>query len=84
MTRSDDENYSDDLDKSFRLLVTDPASEAAHEQMKARDREWKQRDPEGFKKDMEHMCREMFGDDWKKEYDAMLREEFPEEFSSPD
>jgi hypothetical protein len=84
MTRSDDENYLDDLDKGFRLLVTDPASEAAHEQMLARDREWKQRDPEGFKKDMERMCREMFGNDWKKEYDAMVREEFPEEFCTPE
>lgn len=84
MTHSDDENYVDELDKSFRLLVTDPAAEAAHEQMKARDREWKERDPEGYKKDMEQMCRQMFGDNWKPEYDAMLREEFPEELSKPD
>lgn len=84
MTRSDDENYLDELDKGFRLLVTDPASEAAYEQIRTRDREWKTRDPEGFKKDMELMCREMFGDDWKKEYDAMVREEFPDEFSAPD
>ena len=38
------------------------------------------KDPDGFKKDMEKMCKAMFGDNWEVEYNAMLREEFPEEF----
>jgi len=30
---------------------------------------------------MENMCKQMFGEKWQIEYEAMLREEFPEEFS---
>ena len=80
MSNTDDEKIRAELDKSFNLLTTDPLSEAEHEKLKARDREWKKDDPEAYKKDMENMCKAMFGNDWEMEYTAMLREEFPEEF----
>ena len=84
MSNTDEKKALEDLDKGFSLLVTDPVSEAAFEKKKAEDLEWKRTDPEGYKKDMEKMCRNMFGDDWQVEYDAMLREEFPEEFQGPE
>ena len=80
MSGYDEKKALEELEKGFRLLVTDPVSEAAHEQLKKRDLEWKERDPEGYKKDMEKMCKKMFGDQWRIEYEAMLQEEFPEEF----
>jgi hypothetical protein len=80
MTQSDDEKILAELDKGFDMLTTDPASEAHYEELKARDKEWKKKDPDGFKKDMEKMCKAMFGDNWEVEYNAMLREEFPEEY----
>jgi hypothetical protein len=79
MSNSDDKKALEDLEKSFMLLTTDPLSQAAYEQRRAQDLRWKERDPEGYKKDMEKMCREMFGDGWQIQYEAMLREEFPEE-----
>lgn len=78
---NDDDKALAELDKSFSLLTTDPYSEAAYEMMKKRDHEWKQKDPEGYKKDMENMCKEMCGENWEAEYDALLREEFPEEYA---
>ena len=80
MTQSDDEKILAELNKGFDMLTTDPASEARYEELKGRDEEWKKKDPDGFKKDMEKMCKAMFGDKWEVEYNAMLREEFPEEF----
>lgn len=74
-----DDDILKDLDKSFNMLKTDPASEAAYETLKSKDLEWKLNDPDGYKKDMENMCKEMFGDKWEVEYKAMLAEEFPEE-----
>jgi hypothetical protein len=80
MTQSDDEKIRAELNKGFDMLTTDPASEARYEELKGRDEEWKKKDPGGFKKDMDKMCKAMFGDRWEVEYNAMLREEFPEEF----
>jgi len=80
MTQSDDEKILAELNKGFDMLTTDPASEAQYVELKGRDEEWKKKDPDGFKKDMEKMCKAMFGDNWEVEYNAMLREEFPEEF----
>ena len=80
MTQSDDEKILAELNKGFDMLTTDPASEARYEELRGRDEEWKKKDPDGFKKDMEKMCKAMFGDKWEVEYNAMLREEFPEEF----
>ncbi len=74
-----DDDILKDLDKSFNMLRTDPVSEAAYETQKQKDLEWKLNDPAGYKKDMEKMCKEMFGDKWEVEYKAMLAEEFPEE-----
>jgi hypothetical protein len=80
MTADDDKALAE-LDKNFDLLTTDPRSEAAYGMMKRRDKEWKEEDPEGYKKDMENMCKEMCGDNWEAEYDAFLREEFPEDYA---
>ena len=78
---ADDDKTLAELDKDFSLLTTDPRSEAAYEMMKKRDQDWKEKDPEGYKKDMENMCKEMCGEHWEAEYEALLREEFPEEFA---
>jgi hypothetical protein len=80
MALSEEEKIRAELEKGFGLLTTDPMSEARQEELKARDKDWKKNDPDGYKKDMEKMCKAMFGDAWEVEYDAMLREEFPEEF----
>jgi hypothetical protein len=77
---TDDEKALADLDNSFDLLRRDPLSQAQYETLKKNDVEWKRRDPVGYKKDLEKMCRGMCGDNWEAEYEALLREEFPEEF----
>ena len=74
----DDENLGE-IDEALNLVNRNPEAEAAYKQARNNDEEWKARDPEGYKKDMEHMCKQMFGDKWQIEYEAMLREEFPEE-----
>lgn len=79
----DDDKAIEDLDRSFGLLLDKPSAAVEHERMKRNDREWKEKDPIGYKRDMEAMCKEMFGDRWLVEYEAMLREEFPEEFEEP-
>jgi hypothetical protein len=80
MGRDEDKELAE-LDTSFSLMVGDTKAGLEYEQIKLKDKSWKQRDPEGFKKDMEEMCKSMFGDNWQVEYEAMLKEEFPEEFS---
>ncbi|MDQ7784521.1 MAG: hypothetical protein RDU20_16670 [Desulfomonilaceae bacterium] len=70
----------EELDKSFSLLSGNTKAGLEYEQLKLKDEAWKQTDPEGFKRDMETMCKTMFRDNWKIEYEAMLREEFPEEY----
>ena len=77
---NDDDGSFADLDKSFQLLSGNIEAGIQHEHQKMQDRLWKETDPEGYKKDMERMCKAMFGDNWQPEYEAMLKEEFPEEF----
>ena len=77
-------DHSDDtdikaLDDAFGLLGSPAQMKRASEAVGRDDREWKASDPESYKKDMEEMCKAMFGDDWEAQYQAMLREEFPEE-----
>jgi len=73
-------NELDDLEESFHLLSNTSKSKVEYELVKRRDRLWKEKDPVAYKKDMEDMCKAMFGDGWEREYDLLLREEFPEEF----
>lgn len=80
MTTKDKDKISAEIDDAFNLMTVDALSQGRYERTKTQDREWKKNDPEGYKKDMEKMCRTMFGDGWEIEYEAMLREEFPEEF----
>jgi hypothetical protein len=80
MSDYDDEKAIADLDKAFDLLTVDPAAEAQFQQMKKRDADWKRTNPDSYKEDMANMCRDMFGERWEIEYQAMLREEFPQEF----
>ncbi|MEW6532619.1 MAG: hypothetical protein AB1473_17445 [Thermodesulfobacteriota bacterium] len=80
MATKDDEKSLGELDKGFEMLGLSASARVACEELKARDKLWKQRDPEGFKADLRKMCQDMFGDRWLIEYEAMLREEFPEEF----
>lgn len=79
---SDQENLKalEDLEKSFRILESSPEQEFAADMKRKRDEEWKRDDPDGYRKDLERMCKEMFGDTWEIEYQAMLREEFPEQY----
>lgn len=79
MSDYDEKKTIADLDKAFDLLTVDPLSEAQHQRMKLKDEDWKRTNPESYKQDMKKMCQEMFGDRWELEYDAMLREEFPDE-----
>jgi hypothetical protein len=70
----------DEINEAFQLMGRDPLTEFTRREFKQKEQEWKEQDPEGYKKDMEKMCREMFGDKWEVEYQAMLREEFPNEY----
>lgn len=74
----DEDRASADIDKSFQLLAAGSKIRVEQEERKIRDSAWKAADPKGYKKDMEHMCKAMFGDRWQVEYQAMLREEFPD------
>jgi hypothetical protein len=74
----DDENLGE-IEEAFTLMNRNPEAETAYKQARNNDEAWKARDPEGYKKDMEDMCKQMFGDKWQIEYEAMMREEFPEE-----
>lgn len=67
------------LEEDFKLLAGDAKGQTAYEALKLGDKDWKKRDPEGYKQDMADMCKAMFGDNWEIEYRSMLREEFPEE-----
>jgi len=83
MGRNNDKTL-EELDKDFDLLLTKPSSAVNVERMKRDSKEWKLKDPVGYKKDMENMCKEMLGDAWLAEYEALLREEFPEEVEGSD
>lgn len=80
MGKSNDDKTMAELDEAFNLLTSTPKEQAEYEKHQAEQLNWKMTDPEGYKKDMEQMCRDMFGDKWEVEYQALLREEFPEEF----
>ena len=82
MGKQEDQEAAD-LDRSFQMLSGNLKASLMHEKIRTRDEQWKAEDPESYKKDMEQMCKHIFGDRWRIEYDAMLREEFPEEFSEP-
>ena len=77
---NDKETGIEDLDEAFDLLETPPKVQAALEALRKDDKNWKFTDPEAYKKDMEAMCKSMFGERWQTEYEAMLKEEFPEEY----
>ncbi len=81
MSTSDWEKDLAELEKSFAMLGLNNKASEAYQIRKAGDEQWKVRDPEGYKKDMENMCKAVLGDDWLPAYEAMLREEFPEEFA---
>ncbi|MBI5571302.1 MAG: hypothetical protein HY914_15265 [Desulfomonile tiedjei] len=83
MGRDDDKTIKE-LDKNFELLLTNASGAANLQRMKQDDRIWRVKDPIGYKKDMEDMCRAMFGEAWLVEYEALLRDEFPEEFEKSD
>jgi len=70
-----------EIDEAFTLMNRNRGVGAACKEARDRDKQWKERDPEGYKKDMKNMCKQMFGEKWQIEYEAMLREEFAEEFS---
>lgn len=76
----DEDKEIEDLDDTFTFLTGNPKAQPVYRQAKDRDQEWKQRNPAGYKRDMELLCRRVCGENWKAEYEAMLREEFPEEF----
>ena len=76
----DEERDLAELDASFNLLVGNTKAGLAYEEIKRQDGQWKTSDPEGYKKDMEDLCKSVFPDNWEIEYEAMLREEFPEDF----
>ncbi len=79
MGRNDGKDL-EDLDKSFSLLAGNTKAGLEYEQLKLKDEAWKRADPEEYKKEMEDMCKAMFGETWETEYEAMVKEEFPEGF----
>jgi len=79
MTVSDDKKAMAELDEGFQMLGRDVSLEMARRHSIEAKEKWKATDPESFKKDMEEMCRKIFGDQWRVEYELMLKEEFPEE-----
>jgi len=79
MTVSDDEKALAEIDEGFQMLGREVSLEMARRHSIDAKENWKTNDPESFKKDMEEMCRKIFGDQWRAEYDLMLKEEFPEE-----
>jgi hypothetical protein len=79
MTVSDDEKWAAQIDEAFNLVGKPTALEVARREFLSVKENWKTGEPESFKKDMEEMCKKIFGDEWEAEYQAMLKEEFPEE-----
>jgi hypothetical protein len=78
MTSSDEEKALAEIEEGLNLLGEKPTLEAARRDFFLAKEDWKTKDPEGYKKDMEEMCKKIFGDQWRVEYDLMLKEEFPE------
>ena len=79
MTAQDDENISAEIDEALGMLGRPTSIEVARRDFTAAKQDWKTKDPESYKKDMEEMCRKIFGDNWEVEYQLMLKEEFPED-----
>lgn len=79
MSQSPADNELAQLEDDFNLLMGDAKKQTAYEERKLGDKQWKETNPEEYKRDMAEMCKAMFGDKWEIEYTAMLREEFPEE-----
>jgi hypothetical protein len=79
MTLSKDGKSFDDIDEGFRMLSEKTSLEASRRDFIEVKQDWKTKDPEGYKKDMEEMCKKIFGDQWQFEYELMLKEEFPED-----
>lgn len=79
MTAPDDKNLPDEIDEGLKMVGQPTSLELARRDFAAAKQDWKTNDPESYKKDMEEMCKKMFGDQWKAEYALMLKEEFPED-----
>ena len=79
MSNREDDVQNKELDEAFDLLGTPAQMKRAHEIVGRNDKEWKTSDPESYKKDMEEMCKAMFGENWQTEYELMVKEEFSEE-----
>ncbi len=79
MSQAPDDKELAGLEEDFKLLMGDSKGQTAYEGLKLGDKEWKEKDPESYKRDMADMCKAMFGEKWEVEYQAMLLEEFPEE-----
>ena len=80
MTDFDDKKSMSEIDEALELLSSPALTDPRRSELRRDKEEWKTSDPAGYKKDMEQMCTDMFGDAWQTEYEMMLREEFPEEF----
>ncbi len=80
MKHSEDDSPLDLLEQSLNMLTRRGRCLEAHKEIRERDLGWKTTDPAGYKKDLEEMCRKIFGDQWEAEYLILLQEEFPEEF----
>jgi len=79
MPGKDDDKDLAELETSFDFLGARPGAMTATLDHRRQDHEWKKNDPEGYKKDLEQMCKAMCGDKWEAEYQALLSEEFSEE-----
>ncbi|MEW6351420.1 MAG: hypothetical protein AB1646_20395 [Thermodesulfobacteriota bacterium] len=79
MTHSENDSPLGALEQSLNMLTRRGQCLEAFKEIKARDLEWKTTDPGAYKKDLEEMCRKIFGDQWEAQYRILLREEFPGE-----
>jgi hypothetical protein len=78
MTESDYEKLAAEIDEGLKILGQGSSMEVVRREFLSVKQTWKESDPESFKQDMEEMCKKIFGDQWEAEYQAMLKEEFPE------
>lgn len=79
MPGKDDDKELGELESTFDFLGARPGAMTATLDLRRQDLEWKNKDPDGYKKDLEEMCKAMCGDKWEDEYQALLLEEFPDE-----
>jgi hypothetical protein len=78
MTISDDEKLAAEIDEGLKILGQGSSIEVVRREFRSVKQKWKESDPDSFKQDMEEMCKKIFGDQWEGEYQAMLKEEFPD------